>query len=97
MNDRIDNISAIVKEKFLVCRESTKFFIITKQVSDIIDKVEKLQTQVINLLMDANHGKINPALFKPHQLAKVIYQMLSILPGQGSKKQLTTICHLLKT
>ncbi|XP_053968598.1 uncharacterized protein LOC128870028 [Anastrepha ludens] len=45
-----------------------------------MDECEDIQTSIINLLIDINHGRINPKLIKPSQLNKEIALIRNKLP-----------------
>lgn len=47
---------------------SLMFQILTIAIGIVIDECEEIQTLIINLLIDINHGRINPKLLKPSQL-----------------------------
>ncbi|XP_053967860.1 uncharacterized protein LOC128869349 [Anastrepha ludens] len=61
-------------------RMTLMFQILTIQIGIVMDECEDIQTSIINLLIDINHGRINPKLIKPSQLNKEIALIRNKLP-----------------
>ncbi|XP_073811759.1 uncharacterized protein [Musca autumnalis] len=66
--DQMNNITAAMEETYFVYRESIRFFMVTKDLDAIIRENEGVQSSMINLLIDINHGKLNHSLITPAQL-----------------------------
>uniref|UniRef100_A0A034WFR5 Envelope fusion protein n=1 Tax=Bactrocera dorsalis TaxID=27457 RepID=A0A034WFR5_BACDO len=61
-------------------RMTLMFQILTISIGIVMDECEEIQTSIINLLIDINHGRINPKLLKPSQLNKEIEFIRNKLP-----------------
>lgn len=97
---RLNNMTEIMKETFYVYRESIKFFMVTKEIQIMIEENEKVQSEIIELLIDINHGKLNPSLLTPAQLQEEINNVREHIPDHlklpGRKyDQLSSIYKLL--
>ncbi|XP_037807269.1 uncharacterized protein LOC119600794 [Lucilia sericata] len=90
-----------MRERHFVYRESIRFFMITKQLHDLLDECNEIQKEAIDLLLSINNGKIHPILINPQQLQLEITKIRElipdkfILPGKNSGTELKEIWHLL--
>ncbi|XP_037959432.1 uncharacterized protein LOC119688840 [Teleopsis dalmanni] len=102
MRNKVEAINEALNETYLVYRETINYFIVTKQLSSMIDETSRTQREIINLLIDINHNKINPTLLKPHQLQNAIMQIKDRLtnnvqlPGKKGGIDLQIIYKLLE-
>ncbi|XP_037932325.1 uncharacterized protein LOC119667111 [Teleopsis dalmanni] len=100
MQDRLNLLSSAMQESYLVYRESIKFFMVTKELQGIIEENRNVQTEIIKLLIDINHGKLNPSLITPTQLYEEVRSIKEHLPNKlrlpgNSDNQLQVIYKLL--
>ncbi|XP_044571170.1 uncharacterized protein LOC123257198 [Drosophila ananassae] len=101
MNKRIENMTVILQESYYVYKESIKFFMVTKELSRLIDECEKIQAGIISLLIDINHGRLNTNILRPSQLKNEIARIKDvlsenlILPGKRSGTELKDVYTLL--
>ncbi|XP_037931692.1 uncharacterized protein LOC119666485 [Teleopsis dalmanni] len=80
IHERVESINTALNETYLVYKESINFFMVARQLSDMIEECSQIQSEVMELLMGVNHGKLNPALIKPSQLHREIIKIRDIIP-----------------
>nr|XP_041631965.1 uncharacterized protein LOC121502439 [Drosophila kikkawai]XP_041631966.1 uncharacterized protein LOC121502439 [Drosophila kikkawai] len=101
MQVRIENMTEVLKENYYVYKESIKFFMVTKQLQSLIEEGEKVQSGIINLLIDINHGRLNTNILRPNQLKSEIAKIQEnlsenlIIPGKRSGTELKEVYTLL--
>ncbi|XP_073820586.1 uncharacterized protein [Musca autumnalis] len=78
--DQMNNITAAMEETYFVYRKSIRFFMVTKDLDAIIRENERVQSSMINLLIDINHGKLNPSLITPVQLQAEMIRIREHMP-----------------
>lgn len=80
MNEQLNKFyNELVKDQNAE-RMTLMFQILTIQIGIVMDECEDIQTSIINLLIDINHGRINPKLLKPSQLNNEIALIKNQLP-----------------
>lgn len=82
IKNKIENISQTMNEHYFVYRESIRFFMLTKQIHELIEECNEVQKETIDLLLDINHGKVHPALISPQQLQDEIVKIRDSLPDK---------------
>jgi len=88
MNMRIENMTAILQESYYVYKESINFFMVTKQLTSLIEDCRKTQAIIISLLIGISHGRLNINILKPSQLKSEISKIKEnlsktlVLPGK---------------
>ncbi|XP_046810803.1 uncharacterized protein LOC124420757 [Lucilia cuprina] len=87
----------------LITHRLTVFFnVMTTQLNLMIDECFNIQSSIINLLIDVNHGHINTDLLTPSQLQKELMDIEKILPnnlmlpGKATGTELKEVYHELK-
>lgn len=79
-----------------------QFQMLITQVTILLSECEKIQNSIIELLIDLNHGRINPALITPTQLNKELTLIREKLPsklqipGQQDNNQLRDVYNLMR-
>jgi len=68
MQTRMEYMTATLQKSYYVYKESINLFIKATQLTNIIDECEKIQSKIISLLIDINHGGLNTNILKPSQL-----------------------------
>ncbi|XP_059221507.1 uncharacterized protein LOC131996076 [Stomoxys calcitrans] len=99
--DRVNNITETVKEEYFVYRKSTKFFMVAKELQIVVEDNERVQLKMLALLIDINHGKLNPSLITPIQLQEETNKIREHIPDHlklpgTAENQLRSIYKLLK-
>ncbi|XP_058974659.1 uncharacterized protein LOC131800852 isoform X2 [Musca domestica] len=98
---KIENISATMNENYFVYRESIRFFIIAKQIHELLEECDEVQKEVVDALIDVNSGKFHPVLITPKQLQAEIVKIRDalpekyVLPGKRTGMELKEILHLM--
>ncbi|XP_075167667.1 uncharacterized protein LOC142239782 [Haematobia irritans] len=93
---KIGNISATMNENYFVYRESIRFFIISKEIHELIDECDEMQKEMINVLLDVNNGQVHPMLLSPSQLQSKILKIRNVLPEKSTGTELKKVFHLMK-
>ena len=101
INAKVNQISDLLNTDYFVYKESINFFMMMKQLEVLVDEAEKIQMQIIGLLIDVNHGKINPNLIRPSKLQEEILKIKEHLsdnlrlPGRSKDAVLQAVYRLM--
>jgi len=77
-----------IQESYYVYKEFINFFMVTNQLTSLIEDFEKTQASIISLLIDISHGRLNTNVLKPSQLKSEISKIKEnlsktlVLPGK---------------
>lgn len=99
---KIENISATMNESYFVYRESIRFFMITKQMHELVEECEEVQKEGLEILLDANNGHVHPVLISPEQLQSEVARIRNelpakyVLPGKSTGTKLKEVLHLMR-
>lgn len=94
-------MTATIQKLYYVYKESLNFFMITTQLTNIIDECEKIQSGIISFPINLNHGRLNTNFLKASPLKSEISKIedsLSenyVLPGKRTGTELTEVYTLL--
>jgi len=87
----------ILQESYYVYKESINLFMVTKQLTSLIEDFEKTQASIISLLIDISHGRLNTNVLKPSQLKSEISKIKEnlsetlVLPGKRTGTEVKEI------
>lgn len=80
LNEKVQNISQMLNTDYSLFKKAMDFFAVADQLSSLFTEVEHIQARVIGLLIDINHGKVNPNLVRPNQLQAEVMKIKDQLP-----------------